>query len=122
MSDRQKEQWQVPEGARTFTREPTSATLAVVHDPREFPGACVRTVTNGEGKVLERSYVIDTSPFGNGIWSVIRPGMVVFYPNDPSTNMLIVRSGEDTQHWYKDEALAEEIFEAEWGEYPGLYE
>lgn len=94
----------------------------MVHDPREYPGVCVRTVTDGEGRLRERQYVLDTSPFGSHMWHPLYPGAVVVYPNDPSTNMLQVQSGKDFLRWHDDAALADEVFEAEFGEYPGLYD
>jgi hypothetical protein len=56
------------------------------------------------------------------MWYSLHPGMVVVYPNDPSTNMLQVQWGEDFLRWHEDAALAQEIFDAEFGDYPGLYE
>jgi hypothetical protein len=113
--------WTAPEGAREFTTTPRSVLAAVVHDPREYPGVCHRVVTDSEGKVLDSQWVIDTSPFGNHMWHPLRPGDVVVYTNDPSTNMLQVQNGEDFLRWHEDSELRWEIFDAEWGEYPGLY-
>ena len=117
MYDSKTGQWTAPEGAREYTTTPRSVRAKVVHNPREFPGACLRTVVDAEGKVLDKQYVIDASPFGSHMWSYLYPGAVVIYPNDPSTNMLQVQSGKDFLRWHEDAALADEIFEAEWGEY-----
>lgn len=94
----------------------------MVHDPREFPGVHRQQVVDAQGTVIESRHVINIMPSSSAIWRAIHPGDVVFYPNDPSSNMLEVRSGADTLHWYEDPALAQEIFDAEFGEYPGLYE
>lgn len=122
MYDRRMLTWNTPEGAREFTSTPRSVLAKVVHDPREFPGVCRQTVTDAEGRVLDAQYVIDTSPLGSHMWRAIYPGWVVVYPNDPSTNMLQVQSGDDFLRWHEDGTLADEISDAEFGDYPGLDE
>jgi hypothetical protein len=122
MYDKQTGTWTPPEGTREYTSTPRSVRAKVVHDPREFPGVCRRTVTDSTGRIVDSQWVIDTSPFGSHMWHALYPGEVVIYPNDPSTNMLQVQSGKDFLRWHADEDLADEIFDAEFGDYPGLYE
>jgi hypothetical protein len=122
MYNKQRGKWVVPEGAREYKTAPRSVLAKVVHDPREFPGVHARVVYNEDGEVVERQYVIDTSPFGSRMWHTLYPGQVVIYPNDPSTNMLQVQSGTDFLRWHDDRELADEIFDAEFEEYPGLFD
>jgi hypothetical protein len=118
--------WSAPAGARTFTN--TRQFKAVqVHNPKDFPGVAIEAVLplpdnppspNSErvslaGQVVEWRYVLNTHPYGSH-WVPIHCGDFVVYPEDPSTNMLRVQSGEDFMHWHRAEMTEDELDRASW--------
>lgn len=93
--------WQVPEGAREYTTT-RSFYAVMVKDPATFPGVCKQQVVTLAGEVLDEWYVLETSPFGSNLWSRVRAGDFVIYPNDASTNMLQVQYGKDFVRWHPE--------------------
>lgn len=91
----------MPAGAKEYTR--TYSIKAVrVGNPAEYPGAHIQQVLNNKLEVVESHYVLDLSPYGQGIWQRLRAGDRVIYPNDASTNMLSIQRGKDFLHFHPD--------------------
>ena len=93
--------WTPPAEAKEWSSV-RSIFAARVNDPATFPGVHKEVVLTLAGEVVEEHYVLDLSPYGQGIWQRLRAGDRVIYPNDASTNMLSIQRGKDFLHFHPD--------------------